>query len=244
MSPGSLGFRWSNLQAQIKNAAYLAGRDFRDISVVAVSKLQPAEAIFAAVTAGFRHIGENRVQEAAAKRPLVDEWLAAQGVPLKAIEWHLIGTLQSNKAAKAARLFDCVQSLDNPKTARLLARTAASESRCLKVFVEVNTSGEASKSGVPHSEAVAFSRLVAGMEALQLQGLMTVGPLTEDEGMIRDSFDLLRHLRDELRQILPPDKFGGGLSMGMSGDFHIAIACGATVIRIGTALFGLRKLES
>lgn len=194
---------------------------------MAVTKTQPVERLREAIQAGVRAIGENYVQEA-------EEKLEALGaVPVKR---HLIGHLQRNKAGKAAALFDVVQSVDSLELAQALGRRAAGLGRSLDVLVEVNISAEESKFGVSPERALDLAGQVAGISGLRLTGLMGVGPLHGDEAATRRSFRLLADLWQRL-----PAEHRLVLSMGMTGDFELAIAEGTTMVRIGTALFGARR---
>ncbi len=198
---------------------------------MAVTKNFPRETVEEACAAGLSLFGENRVQEAEAK--FIDFSLPC--------ELHLIGHLQRNKARTASGLFSCVQSIDKPETAEALDARCRERGTVMDVLLELNTSGEAAKSGF-HSR----DELLAGMDriltlaALRVRGLMTVGPLGGNEGDIRRAFSLLRSLFDEIRSGRGPQGFDT-LSMGMSGDFEIAIEEGSTLVRIGTALFGQRR---
>ena len=175
------------------------------------------------------YFGENRVQEAESKRKVYGE---------SRIPWRLIGHLQANKARKAAEIFDTIDSIDSPELAQRLNRIAGELGKIIPVLIEVNTSGEQSKSGVDPANLSALLDAVISQENLRLEGLMTVGPITDDEREIRNAFAALRNLSENARTrtglILPT------LSMGMSGDFELAILEGSTLIRIGTLLFGPR----
>lgn len=218
------------VRERIARAAGRSGRGSEAVRLMAVTKTLPAELALSAAAEGVTLFGENRVQEAEGKWGLVPEGL----------ELHLIGHLQRNKARVAAGLFSCVQSVDKVETARELSRFCVALGKRCDVLVEVNTSGEQSKGGVPGREELLT--LVAGildLPALRLRGLMTVGPLTRDEKAIRAAFALLRGLLDDARRAAPaaaPEI----LSMGMSGDFEAAIEEGSTLVRLGTALFGPR----
>jgi pyridoxal phosphate enzyme (YggS family) len=200
------------------------------VTIVAVTKGFGSDAIRAAMDAGLADIGENRVQEAVQKQ---DE-LGAGGKGL-GIRWHLIGHLQRNKARVVAGRFDLVHSLDSVELARELDRRSTTPQR---VLLQVNVAGEAQKSGCAPEQAPMLARQVAELEHLRLEGLMTLAPLTDDEGVQRRTFRDLRVLRDRIKEEegvwLPT------LSMGMSGDYAPAVLEGATVIRLGTALFGPR----
>ena len=215
---------------RIENAKSKAGRTDR-IYFAAVSKTRTVEEMKEAEAIQWvDFFGENRVQEAEAKRRSFGE---------SRIPWRLIGHLQANKARKAAELFDHIDSLDSPDLAQRLNRIAGELGRVIPVLIEVNTSGEASKSGVDPENFPALLDAVRGLGNLRLDGLMTVGPITEDEREIRRSFAHLRGLAENARErtglSLPV------LSMGMSGDFELAILEGSTLIRIGTLLFGPRN---
>jgi pyridoxal phosphate enzyme (YggS family) len=230
------------LQERIKRAAERAGRRAEDVTIVAVSKTFPFDAIRAAYDAGLRHFGENRVQEWETKQPHVADLRAT---------WHLIGHLQGNKARRAASLFDRVDSVDsfslaqkldaafvaepgadNAKTNRVVQRDR------LQVLIEVKFGDEATKSGVQESDLPGLAESVTGFAHLELLGLMTIPPFLDDPEQLRPYFSRLRELRDDLaRRLNLPLPV---LSMGMSHDFEIAIEEGATEIRIGTALFGQR----
>jgi len=221
---------WQAVRSRIALAARRAGRDPATVALLAVSKGQPAAAVRAAYALGQRAFGENYVQEGLAKARL----LAA----LPGIEWHLIGPLQSNKARLAAASFDWVQSVDRLKTAERLAAARDVQAGPLNVCVQVNISGEASKSGVAPDSALALARAIAPLPRIVLRGFMGIAEATTDSVRQRAQFQLLRELFDAAR--------AGGLaldtlSMGMSADLEAAIAEGATLVRLGTALFGERK---
>lgn len=207
-------------------AARAAGRP--EARLLAVSKTQPAEAVAALAAQGQRAFGENYVQEAAAK---IDA-LSALG-----LEWHLIGHLQSNKADVAARLFDWVQTVDRPKLVAALARHRPAALPPLNVLVQVNIDDEASKSGCAPADIDALADAVAAQPRLHLRGLMAIPAPFPDEVPRRAAFRRMRALFDALAARHPGIDT---LSMGMSGDFELAIAEGATMVRVGTALFGAR----
>jgi len=179
---------------------------------------------------GAGELGESRIQEAEPKIALVGP----------GPRWHLIGHLQTNKAKRAALLFDEIHSVDSERLADEIGRRAAEAGRVLAAYVEVNTSGDPGKHGVAPDAAAGLIERVAGIRSLRLSGLMTIGPLEGEEAGARNSFRALRRLRDEAvaRGTLPPD---AGLSMGMTDDFEIAIEEGATIVRVGSALFGPRQ---
>lgn len=213
------------IRSRIEAARPAGGADVR---LLAVSKGQPVDAIRALAAQGQRHFGENYVKEAVAK-------IAALGDP--SLVWHLIGPLQSNKCADAARHFDWIESLDRPKLVPLLAAARAVDRPPLAVLVQVKLDDEPTKSGVPPAEAAALCRLVASEPRLSLRGLMTIPRPDPDPATRRARFAELRALYETLRREFPTMDT---LSMGMSEDFELAIAEGATEVRIGTALFGPR----
>jgi pyridoxal phosphate enzyme (YggS family) len=221
--------RLAAVRTRIAQAAARVGRDPATVRLIGASKTVPAAVLVHAVRAGLRDLGENRVQEAEAKAPLLAADLTDGAGPT----WHLIGHLQSNKARKAIALFDWIHSVDSPRLADALDRIALELGRTPRVLVEVNTSGEALKDGVAPGDAPALIAHVAGLASLRLAGLMTIGPKGGDP---RPAFRLLRRLRDAAGL--------AELSMGMSGDFEAAIEEGATMVRVGSALFGARRQEA
>jgi pyridoxal phosphate enzyme (YggS family) len=234
---GGTAVRLAALRERIDAAARRAGRAAGEVTLVGVAKGQPAERVAAAVAAGLRDVAENFVQEAREKRGDLERALARGGVP--APRFHLVGRLQSNKARLAIPLFDCVQSLDRAELARELARRAEAAGRRLAVLVQVNVSGEPQKGGVLPGQAAALLEACAALPALEVAGLMAVPEETADADLLRRRFAGLRELRDTLARA----GHAGlrELSMGMSGDFEIAVEEGATLVRIGTALFGPRE---
>jgi PLP dependent protein len=225
----------SEIRERIAQAARRAGREPGAVALMAVSKTHPARAILEAMAAGQSLFGENRVQEFAGKR----EELATPGA-----RFHLIGHLQSNKAARAVELFDAIDSVDSLRLAERLNEAAARQERRVEVLIEINIGGEAAKAGVgPDSEEVAaLLEAQARLPNLAIRGLMTVPPFTEDPEGARECFQRLRQLRDRWRQrsgLALPE-----LSMGMSHDFEVAIEEGSTCVRVGTAIFGERTYGS
>lgn len=220
--------RIAGLRARIDASARRAGRDPGAIAMMAVTKTVDPPTVQAAVDAGLRVLGENRVQEAEAKVPAITG----------PAQWHLIGHLQSNKARRAVALFDAIQSLDRPDLIGRLDRLAAEADRVLPVWVQV----EFARTGASPSEVDAMTRRLcadtAASRNLQLQGLMTLPPFGEDPEEARPYFRRLRELRDDIAgtegMSIP------GLSMGMSADFEIAVEEGSTLVRLGTILFGAR----
>lgn len=205
------------------------------MTLVAVSKTFPAEAVVLAREAGLFHFGENRIQEAEAKIPQVAA--LSRGVAGDPV-WHLIGHLQTNKAGKAVELFDLIHTIDSPALAAAVAHRAAAINKQQRVLVQVNCSGEPQKSGCRPEEAQELVRTVATHPELALEGFMTIGPRNENPESARPAFQQCRALRDEIAKSqtlkLPH------LSMGMSNDLEVAIEEGATLIRLGSSLFGHR----
>jgi len=232
--------RYRAAQEQVLEAAARAGRrDGDDILIVAVTKGFGAEAVVAAASAGIAAVGENRVQEAQAKKPAATEALSAIALASAPhsprLQWHLIGHLQSNKARHVLGLFDWVQSVDSLDIARELSRRAEPQGLRLPVLVEIKTAPEATKHGILPPEAPDLVPAIAALPGLEVRGLMTVGPIAEPA---RPAFRTLAALRTALAPglALPLQH----LSMGMSGDFETAVEEGATIVRLGTALFGPR----
>src|ERR1700735_4633361 len=230
------------IRERVARAAGRAGRRVEDVTIVAVSKTFPFEAIRAAYELGLRHFGENRVQEWESKQARVADLDAT---------WHLIGHLQSNKARRAAGLFNRVDSVDSLALAQKLdaavaeggaeatEKSDAANGRRLRVLIEVRLGDETTKSGVAEAALPMLAEGVTGLAKLELLGLMTVPPFLDDQERVRPYFSKLRELREDLArrtgQPLPV------LSMGMSHDFEVAIEEGATEIRVGTGIFGERK---
>jgi hypothetical protein len=220
----------AKVQAQIKVAAQRVGRVPAEITLVAVSKTKPLDTIKIAYNLGVTHFGENRIQEALIK--------SAAFAPAN-ITWHMIGHLQSNKAGKATGAFACIHSVDSLHLAQLLNRHAEHAGIRQAILLQVNISGELSKEGMTKEETVPLARQIATLPHLDVQGLMTIAPLVEDAEDVRPVFRALRHLRDQLRQEVPASAWEH-LSMGMTDDFQVAIEEGATIVRIGRAIFGER----
>lgn len=231
------------LEAAIAQACRRAGRPRREVELMAVSKTYPAATIIEAAELGLRLFGENRVQEFAAKAPELASWrpLGANAASDQPVLIHLIGHLQSNKAAKAAELFDAVDSVDSVRLAERLNEAAGNLHKRLPILIEVKLSAEETKEGIdPGSpEAAALLERLPDLSHLRLRGLMTIAPWGVPDDQTRACFRSLRQWRDRWAAAHPRLHFDV-LSMGMSGDFPIAIEEGATRIRIGTALFGKR----
>lgn len=224
------------VRERIARAAGRTGGRFEEITLVAVSKNFPAEAICAAYDAGLRVFGESRVQEFEAKRAKLDR---AAGLVGGDVTWHLIGHLQSNKARRAAELFDRIDSLDSVALAKKLDGAVAKQAKRLPVLIEVNLGDEKTKSGIGESDLALVARGVVGSKHLELLGLMTIPPFFDDPEDARPYFRRLWELRESATRELGLDL--RVLSMGMSHDFEVAIEEGATEVRIGTAIFGRRQ---
>lgn len=225
----------SRIRERIAIAAQRAGRSPQEIALMAVTKTFPPEQIRQAYDAGLRLFGENRVQEFARK------FGSLPG--LHGAEWHMIGHLQTNKAAKAVELYGAVDSLDSMKLAEKLNSAASKAGKTLDVLIEINVGGESAKSGLapPSAELEDLLRAAPDLEALRFRGLMTIPPFTDDAKDARPFFQRLRELRDTIAARRMPKISMDVLSMGMSHDFEIAIEEGSTCVRIGTAIFGERK---
>lgn len=224
----------ADIRARIDAACERTGRDPAEVRLLPVSKTVDESRIRMAYAAGCRQLGENKVQEAYGK------WEAM--ADLADLDWAIIGHLQTNKAKFVARFAREFQALDNLRVAEALDRRLQAEGRSLDVFVQVNTSGEASKFGLAPEDALDFARALPAYTSLKVRGLMTLALFSPDETRVRPCFQLLRDLRDRLRQDAPQGADFAELSMGMSGDFEWAIEEGATTVRVGQAIFGARAL--
>lgn len=228
---------------RIAEAAARAGRNPDAITLVAVTKTVPAEIVAAAWALGLRHFGENRVEEAEAKIPAAN---ALIGPGQEGPTWHMVGHIQSRKARDVVRMFDVVHSVDSVKLVAELDRRAAAAGRAIPCLLEINTSGEASKYGVAGDRGpsdagqaaavLAVAEALAGAAHLRAEGLMTLGPLASPESHVRRCFQTLRRWQAFLAERVPQARWAH-LSMGMSDDFEIAVEEGATMVRIGRALF-------
>jgi len=229
MDAAQVAANLAHVRERIAAAAARAGRAPTEVTLVAVSKTKPGELVEAAIAAGARVIGENYVQEARDKRAQV------RG----AAEWHLIGPLQRNKARLAVSLFDVVQTLDRIELARTLDALGAERGAPVRCLVEVNVGGEASKHGIAPADLPALLAAIAPLAHVRVEGLMAIPPPAEGEAA-RAAFRALRRLRDELAPRAPANVALQHLSMGMTDDFEIAIEEGATIVRVGRAIFGAR----
>ncbi len=216
---------------RIAAAAFRAGRSPDEVTLVGISKLQPVERVQAAVDAGLLHLGENRVQEAAGKIPLING----------NVHWRLVGHLQRNKAKKAVELFEMIESIDSLRIADEVSRRCVEVGKTMSILIEVNLAGEETKSGVVPSELHDLARHCAKLPQLHLQGIMVIPPFDPDPERSRPYFREARRMFEELKAAQIEGADIRGLSMGMSNDFEIAVEEGATIVRVGTAIFGPRR---
>lgn len=223
----------ASVEARIADAARRAGRSPEEVTLLPVSKTVPTDRVRVAIESGMRLLGENKVQEAVRKN--------GETADLD-VSWSIIGHLQTNKARDVASFASEFQALDRLRVAEALDRRLRAAGRSLDVFVQVNTSAEDSKFGMPPEELPAFLEALPSYETLRVRGLMTLAILTPDEARVRECFSLLRTLRDQAREDAPDLIGGGELSMGMSGDYEIAVEEGATCVRVGQAIFGARAV--
>jgi PLP dependent protein len=225
--------RIASVRRSIEACAFSAGRDPSEVKLVAVSKTHPPETLVRAIEAGVTDLGENKIQEADTKIPKVGR---------DAARWHLIGHLQANKARRAVALFDLIHSLDSAQLALRLNRICGEVGRdTLPVLIQVDLGGEETKSGASVSELPEIISAISGCQHLRLAGLMTLPPFFEHVEQVRPYFRRLRQLRDELNSRGVFGSTSGELSMGMSHDYEVAIEEGATIVRVGTAIFGERQ---
>ncbi|HTK09835.1 MAG TPA: YggS family pyridoxal phosphate-dependent enzyme [Ktedonobacteraceae bacterium] len=220
----------THIRTRIAEAAQRAGRSPDEITLVAVSKTKPLELVKMAYTLGVTDFGENRVQEAQTK-------IAA--FQPQGLRWHMIGHVQTNKANKVVSIFDSVQSVDSLHLAQALSQQASQQGKRLTVLLEINVAGETSKTGIPLAEASTVAQQVVALPGLDVAGLMTVAPLVENPEEVRPVFRTLRELRARLQEEVPQSRWEQ-LSMGMTDDYPVAIEEGATIVRIGRAIFGER----
>ena len=221
------------VQEKISRACRRAGRNPSEVGLVLITKNVSVEKIREAYEAGVRDFGENRVQELCSKQP---------GLPSD-IRWHFVGRLQTNKVKSILGGVHLLHSLDRLALAEEIQRQAERKNLVVDALVQVNTSGEPTKSGFAPGEVLEAARKLLSLNRIRLRGLMTIGPLTDDESFVRSSFVALRNLREALQKKFSRENFSH-LSMGMSSDFEIAVEEGATFVRIGTAVFGERSRQS
>lgn len=217
------------VRERVERAAAAAGRAASSVRIVAVTKGHPLDAIDAALAAGLRDLGENRVDE-------LEEKVRARG--REAATWHMIGHVQGRKAKRVAELAHLIHSVDSEGLADKLSKAAAEGGKQVRVLAQVNTTGEATKGGLERDGAVEAVHRLAELPGLEVEGLMTMAPLVDDESVLHAAFARLREIHDRVRRVTK--RVGPELSMGMTNDLEIAIHEGSTMIRIGTALFGDR----
>jgi len=218
------------VQKRIADAAGKTGRQPSEVTLVAVTKTVAPDPINQAIACGVTVIGENRVQEAIQKYPDITG----------PVQWHLIGHLQSNKAKKAVELFSLIHSVDTLNLAQEIGRRALEANQVQEILLEVNTSGEPQKYGFGQEEVLKALEAIKDIEGIKVLGLMTVGPLTEDDQRVRKAFRRLKAIFQEASKLGYPNIQMKHLSMGMSGDFEMAIEEGSNMVRIGSAIFGAR----
>lgn len=223
------------IRQQINAACAKAGRDPEEVTLLAVSKTFPAESVSEAVDAGLQDVGENYVQELLQKREVLST---------RDIRWHFIGHLQSNKVKYIARWIHLIHAVDNVGLVGEIDKRASQAHRAMDVLIEVNTTDEQSKFGVKPEATVEFVKGLSGFQNIRVAGLMTIGPFLPDPEGSRPMFRTLRILRDEIARLNQPNVQMKHLSMGMTGDFEVAIEEGATIVRIGTAIFGKRTKKA
>jgi len=229
-----IGNRYNEVLQRLETAANKAGRDPSEIRLVAVSKTHPLETLQAALNEGVKVFGENKVQEAEEKFSAIGNENA---------EWHLIGHLQKNKARKAVQIFDVIHTLDSLKLAKRLERICEEEGKeTLSILIQVDIAGEESKSGIKEEHLQELIDFLKACKHLKLDGLMIIPPYLPDPEKVRPYFKKLRVLRDKLHRENAFTNEIGELSMGMSHDFEVAIEEGATMVRVGTAIFGARPM--
>lgn len=219
------------VQERVAEAAQRAGRCVDDVTLIVVSKTWPASVVQEAVDAGAVHLGENRIQEAQEKVHQVTG----------DVSWHLIGHLQRNKVKVVLPIFDLIHAVDSVRLAKEIGKQAITNGQMVRVLVQVNTSGEASKFGIEPDVAVDFVGEIAGLEGLRVEGLMTIGAFLPNPNDVRPNFVALRDVRDRIIDAQISGVSMDTLSMGMTNDFEVAIEEGATMVRVGTAIFGSRS---
>jgi PLP dependent protein len=234
LDPAALHARLDSVRERIANAARRVGRDPASIRLVAISKTFSIEHIRAAARAGQRDFGENKIQEALPK---------LNGTPDLGLTWHFVGHLQSNKARKAAQRFDVIHSVDSADLVRRIDEAAHEARRTVKVLVQVDLAGEASKHGAPADAVSAILAVAAACSSARVVGLMLLPPAVDEPEAARPYFKALTALRDRLAANGADRSMLGELSMGMSHDFEVAVEEGATMVRVGSAIFGSRPLR-
>jgi pyridoxal phosphate enzyme (YggS family) len=225
---------WDLIKRLAKDAATKAGRDPDDVTIIAVSKTHAADLIMNALLAGITVFGENYAQEIKEKYEIISQQKTNQKP-----EWHFIGHLQTNKVKYIAPFISMIHSVDSSRLAQEISIQAEKNNRIIDVLLQVNTSGELSKSGCDPDEIFSLAEQVLKFKNINIRGLMTIGSFSDDIRIVRSEFVLLRELMKQVRGRFPENKWEH-LSMGMSGDYELAIAEGATMVRVGSAIFGSR----
>lgn len=228
----TLANRISDIRNRMQQAAISCGRNPSDIRLVAVSKTKPVEMLEAAIAAGATDLGENYIQEAREKIDIIG---------VQAATWHFIGHLQSNKARHAVNRFDLIHSVDSVKLAAAIDREAEKIGKIQPILLQVNTGNETAKFGVSPQDVAQLAQAVSGLPHVRVKGLMAIPPYDAEPDRVRPHFRALRRLRDAIASLHLPGCDPTELSMGMTGDFEVAIEEGATLIRVGTAIFGVRS---
>jgi len=224
--------RLETVTGRIKQAATSCGRDPETIRLVAVSKTMPADRVREAIDAGVTTLGENYIQEAREKFNILYHY---------PVSWHLIGHLQTNKAKYAVKIFDLIHTVDSLKLARELNKQAGKINKIQKILIQIDIGDEATKSGIPPDDAPALIKDIGRLENLSIKGLMIIPPFLDDPEKIRPYFSACYDLRETIKKETIPGVSMDEISMGMTGDFEVAIEEGATLVRIGTAIFGKRN---
>lgn len=233
LSPEQIRSNWEAVKSKALDAAVVSGRNPDDITIVAVAKTHPSGMIKNAIEAGIGNIGENYVQE------MVQKYKELAELGIEVPKWHFIGHLQTNKVKYIIPFVDMIHSVDSAHLAEEISKQAQKLGRTIDILLQVNTSGEESKSGCEPQDIYKLAEELSRLQNIKIHGLMTIGTFSNDEVIIKREFRLLRSLRDELAVKFPEIDFHH-LSMGMTNDYPIAIAEGATLVRVGTAIFGER----
>jgi len=223
----------------VEAAARRSGRDPKQITIIGVTKTLPAELVVKGYDAGLRHFGENRFQGTPEKMAVVKSLIGGEAAD--AVEWHFIGQLQTNKVRAVLENFSLVHSLDREKLIDKIDRIAAELGIIARGLLQVNVSGADSQGGLELEEVAKVAEFASSKENLRIEGLMAIGPITEDEAQLHQAFAQVRNLSEDLAQMKLPGVSMAVLSMGMSSDYEIAVEEGATHIRVGTAIFGPRQ---
>ena len=221
------------ISGNIENAAARSGRDAREIELIAVTKTVSVDRMNEGISAGIKIIGENKVQEAQEKKDKIQP-----------VTWHMVGHLQRNKVKYAVKIFDLIQSVDTLKLAREISKRCQALEKNMPVLIEVNTSGESSKYGCNPAEVLDLAAEISTLPGIHIEGLMTIGLFTDDMNLVRPCFVKLRDISEKVKELRLENVSMNHLSMGMSADYPVAIEEGATMIRIGTAIFGQRSYSN